>query len=236
LDKKNGTVLKVFEMFDWKWSFAFEVLPRMLWATLNTLMAAGIGYAIALFIGLFFALGQRTGFKPITFIIREVVEFIRSTPLVVQIFFIFYFGAQVGIRLSPWTSGMAAIGLHYASYLSEVYRSGLDSVPRGQWEACRALNLSKARTYFRIIIPQALPASLPGMGNYLVGIFKDTPMLMVIGVAELMHTANALGSTYYRYLEPYTIVGVIFLLISIPTAFGLRRFEGYIARIYGMKK
>lgn len=224
----------MFPNFDWKWSFAFEVLPRLLWATLNTLMAAGIGYVIALIVGLIFALAQRTGYRPITFVVRETVEFIRSTPLVVQIFFVFYVGPQFGVVLSPWTSGMIAIGLHYAAYLSEVYRGGLESVPKSQWEACRALNLSMSRTYFRIIIPQALPPALPGMGNYLVGIFKDTPMLMVIGVAELMHAATALGSTYYRYLEPYTMVGVIFLLISIPTAFGLRRFETFVARKLGM--
>jgi polar amino acid transport system permease protein len=223
-------------MFDWKWEFAFEVLPRLMWATLNTLMAAGFGYLIALVVGLFFALAQRTGIKPVTMVAREIVEFIRSTPLVLQIFFIFYVGPQVGIRLSPWTSGMIAIGLHYAAYLSEVYRAGLDSVPKGQWEACKALNLSMPRTYFRVIIPQALLPSLPGMGNYLVGIFKDTPMLSVIGVAELMHTANALGSQSYRYLEPYTMVGLIFLAISLPTAFGLRRFEAWVARALGMRK
>jgi polar amino acid transport system permease protein len=225
-----------FPNFDWKWSFALEVLPRLLWATLNTLMAAGVGYLIALVIGLIFALAQRTGIRPITIVVREIVEFIRSTPLVVQIFFVFYVGPQVGIRLDPWTSGMIAIGLHYAAYLSEVYRAGLDSVPRGQWEACKALNFSTARTYFRIIIPQALPPALPGMGNYLVGIFKDTPMLMVIGVAELMHAATALGSTYYRYLEPYTMVGIIFLLISLPTAYGLRRFEAYVSRALGIRR
>lgn len=181
-------------MFDWQWDFVFEITPRMLSATLNTLIAAGLGYLIAMFVGLIFALLQRTHFKPLTFVVREIVEFIRSTPLVLQIFFIFYVGPQFGIRWSPWTSGMVAIGLHYASYLSEVYRAGMDSVPKGQWEACKALNLSPARTYYRIIIPQALPVSLAGMGNYLVGIFKDTPMLSVIGVAELMHTANALGS------------------------------------------
>ena len=98
--------------------------------------------------------------------------------------------------------------------MSEVYRGGLDSVPKGQWEAATSLNLSTARTYFRVIIPQALPPSLAGMGNYLVGILKDTPMLSVIGVAELMHTANAIGSETYRFLEPYTLVGVIFLAIS----------------------
>ncbi len=75
-----------------------------------------------------------------------------------------------------------------------------------------------------------------GMGNYLVGIFKDTPMLSVIGVAELMHTANAIGSEYYRYLEPYTLVGLIFLAISLPTAFGIRSFEVWLRRSLGMGK
>ena len=223
-------------MFDWRWDFTFEILPRLLWATMNTLLAAGIGYGIALVLGLVLALAQRTPYRPLTLMVREIVEFIRSTPLVLQIFFVFYVGPQFGIRLDPWTSGMIAIGLHYAAYLSEVYRAGLDSIPKGQWEACRALNLSPRRTYFRIIIPQALPASLPGMGNYLVGIFKDTPMLSVIGVAELMHTANALGSETYRFLEPYTMVGVIFLAISLPTAAGLRFFEAWVRRVLGMSK
>jgi len=223
-------------MFDWRWDFTFEILPQLLWATMNTLLAAGIGYGIALVLGLVLALAQRTPYRPLTLMVREIVEFIRSTPLVLQIFFVFYVGPQFGIRLDPWTSGMIAIGLHYAAYLSEVYRAGLDSIPKGQWEACRALNLSPRRTYFRIIIPQALPASLPGMGNYLVGIFKDTPMLSVIGVAELMHTANALGSETYRFLEPYTMVGVIFLAISLPTAAGLRFFEAWVRRVLGMSK
>ncbi len=221
-------------MFDWRWDFTVEILPRLLWATLNTLLAAGIGYAIAVVLGLILALLQRTPVKPLTLVVREVVEFVRSTPLVLQIFFVFYVGPQVGIRLSPWTAGMIAIGLHYAAYLSEVYRGGLESVPKGQWEAATALNLSPMRTYFRIIIPQALPPSLAGMGNYLVGIFKDTPMLSVIGVAELMHTANGIGSEHYRYLEPYTMVGIIFLLISLPTAAWIRRFEAFVRRSLGL--
>ncbi len=221
-------------MFDWKWDFTFEILPRLLLATGNTLLAAGIGYAIALVVGLAFALGQRTSITLLTVAVRECVEFIRSTPLVLQIFFVFYVGPQVGVTLSPWTAGMIAIGLHYASYLSEVYRAGLDSVPKGQWEACKVLNLSTRRSYFRIIIPQALPPAIPGMGNYLVGIFKDTPMLSVIGVAELLHTANAVGSETYRFLEPYTLVGIIFLAISLPAAFGLRRFETWTRRTLGV--
>lgn len=221
-------------MFDWNWEFTFEIMPRLLEATVNTLMAAGFGYLIALVLGLIFALLQRTPVRTVTYAVRELVEFIRSTPLVLQIFFVYFVGPQFGIRLDPWTAGMIAIGLHYASYLSEVYRSGLDSVPQGQWEACTALNLSVQRTYGKIIIPQAIPPSIPGFGNYLVGIFKDTPMLSVIGVAELMHTANALGSETYRFLEPYTMVGVIFLIISLPTAYLIRRFERWVRRSLGM--
>ncbi len=221
-------------MFDWKWDFTFEILPRLLLATTNTLLAAGVGYAIALVVGLALALGQRTSITLLSVALRECVEFIRSTPLVLQIFFVFYVGPQVGVTLSPWTAGMIAIGLHYAAYLSEVYRAGLDSVPKGQWEACKALNLSTGRSYFRIIIPQALPPAIPGMGNYLVGIFKDTPMLSVIGVAELLHAANAVGSETYRFLEPYTLVGIIFLAVSLPAAFGLRRFETWTRRMLGV--
>jgi polar amino acid transport system permease protein len=222
-------------MFDWRWEFVWDILPRLVKATGNTLLAALLGYAIAMVLGLIFALAQRSHFRPLKMTVRELVEFVRSTPLVLQIFFVFYVGPQFGVMLSPWTAGMIAIGLHYASYLSEVYRAGIDSVPKGQWEASMSLSLSPTRTYSRIIIPQAIPAAFAGMGNYLVGILKDTPMLSVIGVAELMHTANSIGSEHYRFLEPFTLVGMIFLTISLPLAAGLRRGEAKIREKMGMK-
>jgi polar amino acid transport system permease protein len=98
-----------------------------------------------------------------------------------------------------------------------------------------SLSLSPVRTYSRIVIPQAIPAAFAGMGNYLVGILKDTPMLSVIGVAELMHTANSIGSEHYRFLEPFTMVGMIFLAISLPMAAGLRRAEAKIREKMGLK-
>ena len=222
-------------MFDWRWTFVWEILPRLVKATGNTILAALLGYGIAMVLGLIFALAQRTHFPLVNRAVREFVEFIRSTPLVLQIFFVFYVGPQFGVMLSPWTAGMIAIGLHYASYLSEVYRAGIDSVPRGQWEAATSLSLSPVRTYSRIIIPQAIPTAFAGMGNYLVGIFKDTPMLSVIGVGELMHTANAIGSEHYRFLEPYTLVGLIFLIISLPTAGALRRAELKVRKKMGLR-
>ena len=101
----------------------------------------------------------------------------------------------------------------------------MEGVSKAQWEACRALNFSTIYTYRRIVLPQAFPIAIPGMGNYLVGIFKDTPLLSTIGVAELFHAATAVGGYHYRYLEPYTIVGLIFLMLSIPAAIWIRKIE-----------
>ena len=221
---------------EWRWEWTFEILPQMLWATLNTFLAAGVGYAIAAVVGIILMLGQRTPYKIVNIVIREIVEFIRSTPLLVQLFFVYFVAPQFGIILSAWVSAMITIGLHYGTYLSEVYRGALEGVQRTQWEACKALNFSSGYTYRKIILPQAFPIAIPGMGNYLVGIFKDTPLLATIGVAELFFTANAIGAYTYRYLEPYTMVGVIFLVISLPTAFGIRRLEAAVNKAQGKIK
>ncbi|MDA8537401.1 ectoine/hydroxyectoine ABC transporter permease subunit EhuD [Candidatus Pelagibacter bacterium] len=221
---------------EWRWDFAIEILPQMLLATLNTIMAAGIGYIIATIVGLLFLLGQRTRFKIINIINREIVEFIRSTPLLIQLFFVYFVLPQFGITLSAWVCGMITIGLHFGTYLSEVYRGALEGVPKTQWEACRALNFTTFYTYRRIVLPQAFPIAIPGMGNYLVGIFKDTPLLSTIGVAELFHAATAVGGYHYRYLEPYTIVGVIFLILSVPAAMGIRKLEKSVNKAQGKVK
>jgi len=221
---------------EWKWDFTFQILPQMLWATLNTIMAAGIGYTIAAVVGLLFLLGQRTPYKIINAIVREIVEFIRSTPLLIQLFFVYFVGPQFGITLSAWVCAMITIGLHFGTYLSEVYRGALEGVPKTQWEACRALNFTTIYTYRRIVLPQAFPIAIPGMGNYLVGIFKDTPLLSTIGVAELFHAATAVGGYHYRYLEPYTLVGIIFLVLSIPAAMGIRKLERSVNKAQGKVK
>ncbi len=221
---------------EWRWEFAFEILPKMLWATLNTIMAAGIGYSIAAVVGLLFLLGQKTPYKAVNAIVREIVEFIRSTPLLIQLFFVYFVGPQFGITLSAWVSAMITIGLHFGTYLSEVYRGALEGVAKTQWEACRALNFTTLYTYRRIVLPQAFPIAIPGMGNYLVGIFKDTPLLSTIGVAELFHAATAVGGYHYRYLEPYTIVGIIFLILSVPAAMGIRKLERSVNKAQGKVK
>jgi polar amino acid transport system permease protein len=118
-----------------------------------------------------------------------------------------------------------ALGLHYGAYCSEVYRAGLANVPKGQWEASIALNLSPWTTFKDVILPQAIPPVVPALGNYLVALFKETPLLSVIAVLELMQTAKILGSETFRYVEPITLVGAFFLVFSLISAALIRRVE-----------
>ncbi|HEY7765659.1 MAG TPA: ectoine/hydroxyectoine ABC transporter permease subunit EhuD, partial [Aestuariivirgaceae bacterium] len=157
---------------------------------------------------------------------------IRSTPLLIQIFFIYFVLPNFGIVLDAFAAGVLAIGIHYAAYCSEVYRAGFDNVHRGQWEAAVALNLGSWTTFRDIILPQAIPPIIPALGNYLVALFKETPLLSAIAVLELMQTAKIIGSETFRYTEPITLVGLFFLAMSLISAMGIRVVEGFINRRY----
>ena len=125
-----------------------------------------------------------------------------------------------------------ALGVHYATYCSEVYRAGLENIPRGQWEASTALNLSLGTTFKDIILPQAIPPVVPALGNYLVALFKETPLLSAIAVLELMQTAKILGSETFRYTEQITLVGLLFLVMSLVSAALIRQVERLLNRRY----
>lgn len=207
------------------WQFALEILPILLEAALVTLQATIIGYAIALVLGLILALLRRSKLIIISAPVGFFIEFIRSTPLLVQLFFMYFVFPEYGVRMSPLLTGILGLGIHYSCYLSEVYRAGLDGIQKGQWEAARSLNFSKLSTYKNIIIPQAIPPVVPALGNYLIGMIKDTPLLSAIAVVEIMQQAKIIGSETFRYLEPITEVGLFFLLVSLLFAALVRKTE-----------
>ena len=202
----------------WDWAFAGEILPMLARASLVTLEATIFGFAIAAVLGLAFAIGRMYGPPWLSVPLVGLIEFIRSTPLLIQIFFIYFVFPEFGLVLEAMTAGVLALGVHYATYASEVYRAGLANIQRGQWEASIALNLTPYHTFRDVIIPQAIPPVVPALGNYLVALFKDTPLLSAIGVLELMQTAKIIGSDTFRYVEPITMVGAIFLIFSLIAA------------------
>ena len=210
-------------LFDW--TYAWQILPDLLRASLNTIGITLIGFLIAIVLGLFLAIGRRSRLYWVSWPIAGTIEFIRSTPLLIQVYFLYYVLPNYGVSLSAMQVGILGIGLHYACYIAEVYRSGLDAVPRAQWEAVTALNIAPYSAYRNIILPQALRPILPPLGNYLVAMLKDTPVLSAITVVEIMQQAKNIGSENFRYLEPITMVGLFFLALSIALAYLVRRLE-----------
>lgn len=210
----------------WDWEYAYDMAGVLLKALPAALMAAISGFALACLLGLAFAALTRSRIKLVRLTASGIVHFIRSTPLLVQLFFLYYsLPMLTPFSMSAFMTGMVGLGLHYATYLSEVYRSGIDALPKGQWEASAALNLSKIRTWFSIILPQAIPPVIPIMGNYLIVVFKETPTLSAITYIELLLRAKNEASISYRVFEPYTIAGVIFIVGSLLMSYGISKLE-----------
>jgi polar amino acid transport system permease protein len=196
-------------------AFAISILPILGIGLIVTLEATACGFAIALVFGLVLALLRRVRIRPIAWSVVLVIEFLRDTPLLVQLFFLFYVLPRFGIVLPAFFTGALALGLQYSAYTSEVYRGGLDAIGRGQWESALALNLSRWQTYRDIVIPQAIPRIVPALGNYLVSMLKDTPVLSVITVVDMLNLANLIGDRTFQYLVPLSMVGLIFLLLTL---------------------
>ena len=211
--------------FDWQWAFALEVFPLLLSACKFTILATGLGFLIALSLGLFLALLRAARHPVIRWPVSFFIEFVRGTPVLVQIYFVYFVLPNFGIVLPALLTGILVLGIHYSTYVSEVYRGGLANIDRGQWEAADALNMGTWRTYQRIIIPQALPPIVPALGNYLITLFKETPLLSAIAVTEMLQTAKDIGSETFRYTEPITIIGAIFLVLSLISAVAIRWVE-----------
>lgn len=219
----------------WDWSYAREVMPILAEASVITVQVTLLGFLLALVLGLVLAVGRMAGPLWLRLGFGAVVEFIRSTPLLIQIFFLYYVMPEFGLTLDALPTGVLALGLHYGAYCAEVYRAGLENVPKGQWEAAIALNLSPWTTFKNIVIPQAIPPVVPALGNYLVALFKETPLLSVIAVLELMQTAKILGSESFQYTEPITLVGLFFLSFSLVSAALIRRLERFLQRRAGRR-
>jgi polar amino acid transport system permease protein len=209
----------------WDWHFAGKILPDLLRGLVVTIEATLLGYAVALVLGLVWAVLRRSPSRIVGQVVRWVVEFIRSTPLLVQLFFLFFALPSLGLTFSALVTGVVGLGLHYSSYTSEVYRAGIADVPVGQWEAATALNLPRRRVWFGVVLPQAVRKVIPTLGNYLIAMFKDSPLLLAITVPEMLHSAYDVGAKSLRFLEPMTIVGVLFVIVSVLSSILLRRLE-----------
>lgn len=215
----------------WDWEFAWEITPDLIKGMMTTVLATLAGILFAVVLGLFLALGRRAKSRWIKYPFAWFIEFVRSTPLLIQLFFLFYALPNVGFLPRPlrvldaFVALVIGLGVHYGCYASEAYRAGIESVDKGQWEASVALNFKITTTWRSIILPQAIPRTLPTLGNYFVGMFKDAPLGSAITVTGILFVARAIGSDTFRFVEPMTIAGILFLIVSVPAAIFVRSLE-----------
>ncbi|MFD4562459.1 ectoine/hydroxyectoine ABC transporter permease subunit EhuD [Streptomyces sp. NPDC058469] len=214
----------------WDWNAVSDFMPYF-WDGLKvTLQILLLGSLMSFVLGLVWALLMRTPTRWVRWPVGIVTEFVRDTPLLVQLFFLFYVLPEWGLTFSALTTGVFAIGLHYSTYTMQVYRAGIEAVPVGQWEAATALNLPVRRTWTAVILPQAIRRVIPALGNYVIAMLKDTPILMVITVLELMGQARLFSQEHYQFTEPITVIGVAFILISYPASLLIRALERRLVR------
>jgi polar amino acid transport system permease protein len=196
-------------------AFAASILPMLLIGMLVTIEASIAGFFIALGLGLVLAVLKSAPSRLISWPATLVAEFFRDTPLLVQLFFLYYVLPEYGIVLPAFLTGALALGVQYSAYTAEVYRAGIEAVPRGQHEAAKSLTLSATRTFTHVILPQAVPRIVPALGNYLVSIMKDVPVLSVVTVLEMLNVARIIGDQTFDYLVPLSMVGGIYLVLTL---------------------
>jgi len=211
----------------WDWSFAKDAAVQLSWVSLLTVKVTVFSYAIALTLGLVFAVFKTFKIKYLSTIVVGVVEFIRLTPLLLQIFFVYYALPLLGVSISAFAAGIIALGVHYACYCSEVYKAGINCVHGSQLEAAKVLSLPRRVAFTRIILPQAIPPVIPPLGNYLIALFKETPMLSTIGLVEILYRAQLISAATFRPIEPLTIAGIYFLIMSIVASIIVRMCENF---------
>ncbi|MBM7542913.1 ectoine/hydroxyectoine ABC transporter permease subunit EhuD [Amphibacillus cookii] len=212
----------------WSWERFSEAFPYVLEGLTTTVGVTISTFIFAMIFGFVWLFLRRIPLRPVNWTVTWIMEFIRSTPPIIQLFFLYNAWPvvpYVGVTLSPFACAVIGLGVHFSTYIGEIYRSGIESVGKGQWEASTALNLSLSDKWRHIILPQAIPPTIPMLGNYFIILFKEVPITATISVQGILYMANTFGSQNWAYIEALTIVGLILLVLSYPSAVLIRKLE-----------
>lgn len=215
------------------WSFLLEwttwrFLLQGLMGTVQVALTAGV---IALVLGLLLMLGRTSGVRPLSALCRVVTDFFRGVPSLLLIYFFFFVPAQLGLKMSSFWMLTLPVALAASGVLAEVFRAGVNAVPRGQVEAAMSIGLSPAKTMFKIVLPQAVRYVIPSLIAQLVVVVKDTTVAYVVSYPDLMQNARVLITSYDALVSMYLVVAVIYILIN----YLINRASVYIANKTGVK-
>ncbi len=200
-------------------SFLFEYYPYFISGTINTIIIAVLTVLFGVILGTVLALLKISNSKILRGIASAYIEFIRGTPLLVQIYIIFYMVSfpdftLFGMDMARFIPGVIALSINSAAYVAEIIRAGIQAVDKGQMEASRSLGFTKGQAMKYVVLPQAVKNILPALGNEFVVVIKESSIVSIIGIAELMMSANIIRGAIYRPFEPLLVVAVIYFALT----------------------
>ncbi len=214
------------------WSLIVDNLPLLLQGALVTVKITAFSVAAGFIIGMLASIANLSSFKPLRWLVRIYVDVVRGTPMLVQIFLIYFALPQIiGQRIDPFIAAVTACSLNSGAYMSEIFRAGIQSINKGQMEAGLSLGLSWAQTMRYIVMPQALKAIIPPLGNEFIAMLKDSSLVSVIGFEELMRRGQLIIAKTYASAEIWTAVAIIYLVMTQVISY----FIAYLERKYDIK-
>ncbi|MDW7650271.1 MAG: amino acid ABC transporter permease [Bacillota bacterium] len=221
---------------EFRWEIIINFLPLMLKGASLTLQLTAISVAIGTLIGLIVSLMRVSGFKPLLWLSKSYIDFLRGTPLLVQIFLVHYGGPQVlreflgrPVTFAAMMSAVIALSLNSGAYIAEIFRGGIQSIERGQMEAARSLGMTYGQAMRYVILPQAFKRSIPPLGNEFIAMLKDSSLVSVIALQELMMVGRIMQGRTFRAFETYIGIAIFYLIMTM----SISQIVSYMERRYG---
>lgn len=209
----------------WDWHYVAAIFPDLMVGVGYTVLVTLASAAIALTAGLLLAILENVSTRLGRAFVRFLLGLFRGVPILVLLYFGFYVLPEVGLTLPAMAIGVGVLGTVYAAFCSEVYRGSLITIPVGLRDACVALNLSPYVTWRHVLVPLMVRRAAPALVNYVLVLLRQSSFLFAIGVPVLLGKAQVAGYESFRYLEPFTLAGVLYLVMNLPFLIVLSRFE-----------
>ena len=204
---------------------AQDFLPILLQGAVVTVQVTVLSFLLSSALGLGLALMKLSPVRALSWTGTVVINVIRGLPIIVQLFYIYFVLPEFGVQLTAFQAGVIGLGIAYSAYQAENFRAGIEAVDPGQREAAQAMGMRSALIMRRVILPQAFRIALPPYGNTLVMMLKDSSLVSTITVAEMTRAGQLIASSTFQNMTVYTLVALLYLLMSLPLVYGLRRLE-----------
>ncbi len=199
---------------EWDFTPALNNIDILLLGLVNTLKITGLSLCFGIPLGLLMALSRLSEFRPLSMLAAFIIEFFRTTPPLVQLFWFFFaFPILFNVNMTPFTTAIVTFSIQSSAFFAEIFRSGIQSIDRGQWEGARAIGMTRNQSLRRIILPQAVKRMIPAFMERSIELLKTTTLVSTIAYTDLMYQANDIAQKTFRPLEVYTVVALIYFVL-----------------------